>query len=150
MAADLIGSQGWQQIWLILMDGSRSDWILWMAAGLVGFHRLHHTYLLILVDGSRSDWITWMVADLTCCRGWQQVWLDSIDCIISVGSHGWLQVGCPSKLVSIWNNPNWNETSFGTIRNKMFVSVVLLLYRNSEFRFFDLTETNRRPTETVW
>ncbi len=29
------------------------------------------------------------------------------------------------------------ETSFGTIRNKMFVSVVSLLYQNSEFRCFD-------------
>ncbi len=32
----------------------------------------------------------------------------------------------------------------------MFVSVVLLLYRNREFWCFDWTKTNRRPTETVW
>ncbi len=32
----------------------------------------------------------------------------------------------------------------------MFVSVVSLLYRNREFRCFDWTKTNRRPTETVW
>ncbi len=31
----------------------------------------------------------------------------------------------------------------------MFVSVVALLYRTREFRCFDWTETNRRPT-TVW
>jgi hypothetical protein len=30
-----------------------------------------------------------------------------------------------------------------------FVTVVLLLYRNREFRCFDWTETNRRPTQTV-
>ncbi len=33
---------------------------------------------------------------------------------------------------------------------KRFVSVVSLLCRNREFRCFDWTETNRRPTETVW
>jgi hypothetical protein len=42
------------------------------------------------------------------------------------------------------------KTSFGTNRNKPFVSVVSLLYRNREFRCFDWAETNRRPTETVW
>ncbi len=31
-----------------------------------------------------------------------------------------------------------------------FVLVVLLLYRSREFRCFDWTETNRRPTQTVW
>ncbi len=45
-------------------------------------------------------------------------------------------LGCPSKLVSIWNNRNWNQkTSFGTIRNKMFVSVVSLLYWNRVLMF---------------
>jgi hypothetical protein len=44
-------------------------------------------------------------------------WTIATDCI---------QLGCPSKLVSIRNNRNWNETSFSTIRNKTFVSVVSL------------------------
>ena len=35
---------------------------------------------------------------------------------------------------------------FGFFR---FVSVVSLLYRNREFRCFNRTETNRRPTQTV-
>jgi hypothetical protein len=35
-------------------------------------------------------------------------------------------LGCPPKLVSYRNNRNWTETSFGTIRNKTFVSVVSL------------------------
>jgi hypothetical protein len=39
---------------------------------------------------------------------------------------------------------------FFRIFSKQFVSVVLLLYRNREFRCFDWTETNRRPTQTVW
>jgi hypothetical protein len=40
---------------------------------------------------------------------------------------------------------------FGFFRfvSKQFVLVVILLYRNREFRCFDLTETNRRPTLTV-
>jgi hypothetical protein len=38
MAADLIGSHGLQQIWLVLMDGSRSDWFPWMGADLIGYH----------------------------------------------------------------------------------------------------------------
>ncbi len=50
-----------------------------------------------------------------------------------------LALGCLSKLVSIRNN-----------RNKSFVTVVSLLYRNREFRCFDWTKTNRRATETVW
>jgi hypothetical protein len=36
------------------------------------------------------------------------------------------------------------------VQNHTFVSVVSVLYRNREFRCFDWTETNRRPTETVW
>ncbi len=39
----------------------------------------------------------------------------------------------PSKLVSIETTETGTETSFGTIRNKMFVLVVSLLYRNREF-----------------
>jgi hypothetical protein len=57
-----------------------------------------------------------------------------------------MTLGCPSKIVLIRNNRNWN--CFGTIRNKTFVSVVSLLHRNSEFRCFDWTETSRRSTET--
>ncbi len=49
---------------------------------------------------------------------------------------GWL-----SKLVSIRNNRNY--CSFGTIRNKTFVSVVSVSYRNREFQCFTWTETNR-------
>jgi hypothetical protein len=36
------------------------------------------------------------------------------------------------------------KTSFGTIRNKRFVSVVLLLYRNREFRCFDWTRNKQK------
>ncbi len=41
---------------------------------------------------------------------------------------------------------------FGLFRfvSKQLVSVVSLLYRNREFRCFDWTETNRRPTKTAW
>ena len=48
------------------------------------------------------------------------------------------ELRCPSKLVSIETTQTGTgtETSFGTIRNKMFVSVVSLLYRNREFRCF--------------
>jgi hypothetical protein len=48
-----------------------------------------------------------------------------------------------SKQVSIRNKFRFEttetgtETNFGTIRNKMFVSVVSLLYRNREFGCFD-------------
>jgi hypothetical protein len=55
-------------------------------------------------------------------------------------------LGCPSKLVPIRNN----QTSFGTIRNKTFVSVVSVLYQKREFWCFDWTESNRRATKTVW
>ncbi len=69
--------------------------------------------------------------------------------------NGWIHreaecwVGCLSKQVPIWNNQNGNRSSFfGTIRT--FVLVVSLLHWNIDFLCFDWTETNRKPTETVW
>jgi hypothetical protein len=60
---------------------------------------------------------------------------------------GWRTV---QTRVSFETTETGTETSFGTIWNKTFVSVVSLLYRNREFRCFDWTETNRGPTQTVW
>jgi hypothetical protein len=43
-----------------------------------------------------------------------------------------LHLGCPSKLVSIQTTETGTETSLGAIRNKTFVTVVLLLYIETE------------------
>ncbi len=55
----------------------------------------------------------------------------------------------PPGRVSFETSFNSKQLKLGTIRNKMFVSVVSLLYWNREFRCFNWTETNRRPTHTV-
>jgi hypothetical protein len=57
------------------------------------------------------------------------------------GQPVWL--GCPSKLVLIRNTNTGTKTSFGTIRNKTFVSVVSLLYRTESF------DVSIEPKQTV-
>jgi hypothetical protein len=54
------------------MDGSISDWFPWMAADLIGSHGWQQI-LLVLMDGSRSDWFSWMAADLIGSHGWQPI-----------------------------------------------------------------------------
>ncbi len=59
-----------------------------------------------------------------------------------------MRVGCPSKLFRFKTTETGTETSVGTIRNKTFVSVVLLLTETENFSvLIEPKQTEEQPNQ---